>query len=541
MDTSPQPSPDEGQRVREALLRREQAIQDGNTLKVAAAPSWGERLLPLLFAAVETCWVDAILIGLASFASLQLDNLLMPLWAPFVLLAGGSWLLNFLERREAALSNQRASEAGPAAIAGSSLFYMLMGATILFIIWASIYSTAAFVIDPRWLLMLLNDILLLSPQAYHVLGIIVVSVFLCWWGLRIGRYEVEPGNVFNRLRLGMGIILLVIILRLGALTGTLAGLAMLLLMPIFLALALVTHSLARAVFMRKAHPGGLQGSVALQERAVLWVVGTLGVLLLLFAFTVGTLTSMAFLIQVKQLLNPLGQLYDAFAVAFAQVIVWILTPLFWLLQQIHIKTPSIRIPTPPPACKLPHGCRVPQTPPPFIMATAGVLKVLIPILVIALIIFLVWLALRRRRVALARIERRFEELHESLWSWNLFWAQVKGLLLALWRRFFPQPAIAAAAENVEEIGGEPGARSIREIYRALLAWAAGRGHARKKDETPYEFKVRLDEHLPQAEPELSSVTQAYTAIRYGAIVPDEAEVARVQGNWMELQRKGQQP
>src|SRR5205807_5630455 len=108
--------------------------------------------------------------------------------------------------------------------------------------------------------------------------------------------------------------------------------------------------------------------------------------------------------------------------------------------------------------------------------------------------------------------------------WDLFWAQLKGFLLAIWRRFFPLPVVATSVV-VEEIGGEPRARSIREIYRALLAWASGMGLPRKKDETPYEFRARLNERLLHAEPELGSVTQVYSAIRYGGVIPNEEELA----------------
>jgi len=78
---------------------------------------------------------------------------------------------------------------------------------------------------------------------------------------------------------------------------------------------------------------------------------------------------------------------------------------------------------------------------------------------------------------------------------------------------------------------------VREIYRAMLHWAANRGYPRKCDETPYEFRVRLHTRLPFTEPELSIVTEAYTAIRYGRVIPTEAEVANVQQTWSQLRAK----
>jgi len=64
---------------------------------------------------------------------------------------------------------------------------------------------------------------------------------------------------------------------------------------------------------------------------------------------------------------------------------------------------------------------------------------------------------------------RVEELRESLWSWTLFWAQSKALLLSSFAVFFPQRATREEEQaSTEAIETEPTARNIREIYRALL-------------------------------------------------------------------------
>jgi hypothetical protein len=107
------------------------------------------------------------------------------------------------------------------------------------------------------------------------------------------------------------------------------------------------------------------------------------------------------------------------------------------------------------------------------------------------------------------------------------------------QRLFPQRATQEEkSESWEDIKeGEPAARTMREIYRALLKKAAYRGYARKKDETPHEFRQRLDEKVPLTEPQLEVITEAYALTRYGGNVPDEAEVAHVRGVWTELDQK----
>jgi hypothetical protein len=89
----------------------------------------------------------------------------------------------------------------------------------------------------------------------------------------------------------------------------------------------------------------------------------------------------------------------------------------------------------------------------------------------------------------------------------------------------------------EEIKGEPAARNVREIYRAFLKKAARHGYPRKRFETPYEFKQRLDEKVPLTEPQLEMITDSYAVTRYGGDVPDEAQLAQIRTHWVELDQK----
>ena len=160
---------------------------------------------------------------------------------------------------------------------------------------------------------------------------------------------------------------------------------------------------------------------------------------------------------------------------------------------------------------------------------------MLPIVIIVFIVLIVLLLTRLRR---KRVTRRSEEVHESLWSWELFLMQLRALLRALWLRLFPHRQRAGLEQgSIDEGVVEPAARTIREVYRAMLRWAAERGYARKKNETPYEFRLRLRARLPLTEPELGTMTHAYTAIRYGRAVPSEDEVAHVQQLWNQLRQK----
>src|SRR5690242_8739796 len=97
-----------------AERRRRQDLLDASIVEVPATLSWGERLLPLLFAAMETCWIYALLLGLVSINLFQTNESLVPVWAPFVLILGTYWLSLHIERREASASSHTANDAADA-------------------------------------------------------------------------------------------------------------------------------------------------------------------------------------------------------------------------------------------------------------------------------------------------------------------------------------------------------------------------------------------------------------------------------------------
>ena len=68
---------------------------------ITEAPSLGEILLPFLFAAMESSWIDAILICLSGFGLFQTYQPLMPLWAPYVLLLGPQVIITLVAQRTA--------------------------------------------------------------------------------------------------------------------------------------------------------------------------------------------------------------------------------------------------------------------------------------------------------------------------------------------------------------------------------------------------------------------------------------------------------
>ncbi len=490
--------------------------------------SSGERLLPYLFAAMETCWVDAILIGLAGA-----HTFFLPLLVPFVLIASCYWLSNTATRGHVNItSNSTASFSMPVVV--------LLIATILFSLWSGIYASSIAFFNPAWLGNLVGDLLLLNPEALQSVGILTLMLYFCWRGVRLSRSTLEPGDVFNAVRIGIGVMIAVIVLQAATNTTSSHELLLLLLIPLFLMFALIAHAFAQTVFVRITHRSGLQGSVFSQERAILGIITAFGTILLLLSLLVGAIASPTFLANAQRIFTPIVLLYDGLANVVAFVLTLLITPIIWLLNSLHFRFHELNpLSTPQVLCKQhPHAIQCSKTPTPqssfnplFILA----IKILLPILMLVLLILIVRLLLRRRPI---RVVSRVVEIHESLWSWELFLTQMRAFFRALWLRLFPQQASETQVqESVSDMSTEPTARSIREVYRAMLRWATQHGYSRKRDETPYEFRTRLRTNLPFVEPEVSTVTEAYTAIRYGRVVPSEADVARVQQTWQQLQRK----
>src|SRR5207302_690133 len=124
------------------------------------------------------------------------------------------WILSFLERRSASTAVGDQSDT-QTTLPGAWLLLLFIGVTTLFIIWLAIYTPTAFFLNPGWLLALLNDLFSLNSRAYHVFLVVALILYFCWRGVRLVHHEYEPSQIFNTLRLGIGIIVVVILVRAG--------------------------------------------------------------------------------------------------------------------------------------------------------------------------------------------------------------------------------------------------------------------------------------------------------------------------------------
>src|SRR5258708_397419 len=460
--------------------------------------SLGEFLLPILLGIMESCWLAAILIGLANTNLFGSTEPLMPLWAPLIYIVGTILLFYYLGRRphpsplHCVEREQRVRQKeGIRFVPPDTFLFIIVTAILsLFFVWLGVYSQTAFIFNPKWLLSLLNDVLFLNLHFYESVIIIGLSFLFGWRGIRLFNRDIEPSNVFRTLCLGLGVIIVVILLRAGRVSAGVVfhdDAILLFLIPFFLFVSLATHALSRVAFIRHSHPAGLQGNIRVQERAIIMVIASLGLIFLLVAILVSSTINPSFIQALAPVGAAIARAYDLLVGIVADLAVLIATPFFWLLYLFtRLFPPKPKSNTsqgqPPKPPKLP-GHPVPEA-----GALVPFVKIILPVLLLLLIFFLIWWALRRRRQVRGKGPQQKEDLHESLWSWSLFWSQLRAMLRSLFARLFPPAATAEDDRSApaEQIQGEPAARSMREIYRSFLRKAANRGDCLMRHEHQHE-------------------------------------------------------
>jgi hypothetical protein len=516
------------------LLQRSEQIEGARSL--------GEALVPFFLALVEACWFEGILLGLAGLDFLQTRTALLPFWGPPLLLCVSLWLFLRVLYREAALSETATTdqrEQGTRPPAGFGLLLSTLALLALVLIWLHIYAVSNFLLDPRWLLAFANDLLSLNAHFYQALAIVAMTVYFCWRGSRLAQTAIEPGHVWRQMWAGLAILLAVILVRagLGRTSDNVDTIVLVLLPPAFLYFALSAHALARISFVRRSHPFGLEGNIVAQERAVLSIIGGVGLVLFVVTLLGGALFSAAFFNSLHPAWQAFAAIYDWLTRLISLVLSWIALPIFWLITWLASLLPRQHdkpaLPTSNAGKLSPLAPLSPVSP-----GLVLVSRILLPLLIVFILILVLFFIARRRKQLRIRRNRASGDVHESVWSWSLFWLQLKAFLATLFRRKQASGENAADARDTDEASATPAARTIRELYRALLQKATSLGYVRRRHETPREFQQRLDElHPTNNEPQLGLITEAYSFTRYGGNAPDAFDLARAQRAWDELRQK----
>jgi hypothetical protein len=133
----------------------------------------------------------------------------------------------------------------------------------------------------------------------------------------------------------------------------------------------------------------------------------------------------------------------------------------------------------------------------------------------------VWLAMRLR---MWRTDAEDEE-RSSVWSWRLFWSQVRRML----RHFRPSFRASARSARPQAAALRPPASSIRRFYAAVLRWCRERDRTRAPAVTPLEFAPALSEETDAAL--AGELTAAYVRARYAEAEPPPEDIDHLQQQW----------
>lgn len=146
-----------------------------------------------------------------------------------------------------------------------------------------------------------------------------------------------------------------------------------------------------------------------------------------------------------------------------------------------------------------------------------IIKWVVIILIIAAVVYILAKAIDRFRMKRPRDE--FDEIHESLWSWQGLRDDLGLLLKMMGDKFRRKPSPARPKGLTDDLSRR---LDIRDIYRHVLWEGARSGVPRRRHETANEYTGRLEEAVPESREQLDEITGMYIDVRYGeTAIPEE--------------------
>lgn len=362
---------------------------------------------------------------------------------------------------------------------------------------------------------------------------LVFGAFLWWRGIVIARDPLHFEDA--SFRLAFGIAALTVALALGGASGSTLGRgAIALLVLEFFACILPALAIARLRDIR-AENSQSDGDLGLR-REWLGVMGLIVAAILVLATLFASATS-------ADLARLLGMGLNWAADGLYAVLFVVLLPVAFLVAgAIYLARAIIALLTgghtqpfqpPSPSDLQPNTKQSGSGHLSPALATSGK-WVLLALVVIAVLAIIVRAVFRYQRMRGTEIE----EIHESVWPGGSVLLALLDWLRGLLRRLRPAPAAPPAdAGLAPEPAGDPQTLSVRAAYRNWLRAAASLGRPPRPPETPGEFLAPSLALLPDAAPDLLSLTRAYEAARYGAPPAGELTVAAARTAWERIEQR----
>ncbi|HEY41326.1 MAG TPA: DUF4129 domain-containing protein [Dehalococcoidia bacterium] len=414
---------------------------------------------------------------------------------------------------------------------------ILCGLLVVFTVIRSEYHAGYGLFDMQWFAHTVR-ILLDFSQAHTLMVALPAGAYLWWRGISRGRAPLYTADIYRTFIIGIiSFVILVIAWRISQGAGSLEDLASTVAPHVatFFFFALVSLALINLQSIRQRmmpEDVGLSFNRRLLP-ILLLVVGSI----VLIGIGVASVFSPEFMSFLSGLLGAIGNFIGT-------IIGYILIPLGFIATAMYhvglfiinlfIRRQPIQESEEDDLEFLEEAAEATEGTPISEVVILGI-KWALFVIIIIVIIYLLARAIRRFRLSRTRAD--VTEVNESLWSWGGFVADVRLFLSSIWQRIWRRrkettPVHAVPHRYLEEV--EEGSMGIREIYRRLL-WQASRfGMGRRGYETPYEYRGRLEQLVPDGQAPLTEITDLYVNVRYGEIETHKRQVDRANSLWQTL-------
>jgi hypothetical protein len=254
-----------------------------------------------------------------------------------------------------------------------------------------------------------------------------------------------------------------------------------------------------------------------------WIVTILAIVVgtLLFGLLVGQLLAPNALIRVLGWFKPiwtlLVQILLLIILVFAYLFFGLLEPLLAEADGRTWRLPTFGSPLDPVAMEELATREAIQIPPIF----NRILQVLLILGLVALVAFIFFAAIRRRKEKVQVEDTEIVETRETILSTDLLRGQLFDLFDSL-RRKRPPPLFLEPG-----LAGDP-RRVVRELYQRVLAQAIELDLPRRRGQTPNAYQHTLNRICSEERSSLETLTLVYMVARYGVVPPTHEQVLAAQ-------------